>query len=136
MGDPDLQYKASGVEWLGDIPAHWQVKRIKTVLVRNDGGVWGEDAYDDGYIVLRSTEQTIDGMWNIENPARRKLSALEHAAASLKEGDLVITKSSGSALHIGKTSIVTAEIERLDCCFSNFMQRIRVHANSSPKFLW
>jgi hypothetical protein len=25
-------YKDSGVEWLGEIPAHWEVKRLKFVL--------------------------------------------------------------------------------------------------------
>jgi type I restriction enzyme S subunit len=27
-----LEYKDSGVDWLGDLPAHWEVKRIKTVV--------------------------------------------------------------------------------------------------------
>ena len=24
------KYKSSGVEWLGDVPEHWEVKRLKT----------------------------------------------------------------------------------------------------------
>ena len=27
-------YKDSGVEWLGEIPAHWEVKRLKTVAAQ------------------------------------------------------------------------------------------------------
>ena len=27
--DPDVRLKPSGVEWLGDIPAHWEVRRIR-----------------------------------------------------------------------------------------------------------
>ena len=27
--DPDTPLKPSGVEWLGDVPAHWEVRRIK-----------------------------------------------------------------------------------------------------------
>ena len=27
--DPDVPLKPSGVEWLGDIPAHWEVRRLK-----------------------------------------------------------------------------------------------------------
>ena len=55
---PYPKYKLSGVEWLGDVPDHWEVKPMKFFLVRNDGGVWGEDEVDDdGTIVLRSTEQ-------------------------------------------------------------------------------
>ena len=28
---PYPAYKDSGVEWLGEIPAHWEVKRLKTL---------------------------------------------------------------------------------------------------------
>ena len=27
---PYSKYKRSGVEWLGDLPAHWEAKRLKT----------------------------------------------------------------------------------------------------------
>ena len=29
--DPDAPMKDSGVEWLGEIPAHWEVRRLKTI---------------------------------------------------------------------------------------------------------
>ena len=29
---PYPAYKPSGVDWLGDVPAHWKVRRTKTVL--------------------------------------------------------------------------------------------------------
>ena len=131
------EYRDSGVEWLGEIPAHWEVVRVKHVLARNDGGVWGSDGDVDGTIVLRSTEQTVDGAWNISDPAVRDLTRREYAAARLAKGDLVVTKSSGSARHIGKTSLVTKGIEALDCCHSNFMQRLRVRRNRmTPRYLW
>src|SRR5690606_23061878 len=95
--------RESGVPWLGRVPTHWTMRRLKTNLSRNDGGVWGEDFDPDGTIVLRSTEQTVGGDWKIDDPARRALSASERAGALLAEGDLVITKSSGSEFHIGKT---------------------------------
>ena len=27
---PYPEYKASGIEWLGEIPAHWEVRRLKS----------------------------------------------------------------------------------------------------------
>ena len=27
--DPDAPMRDSGVEWIGEIPAHWEVKRVK-----------------------------------------------------------------------------------------------------------
>ena len=29
--DPDVRLKASGVEWLGDVPAHWEQRQLRTV---------------------------------------------------------------------------------------------------------
>jgi len=130
-------YKASGVEWLGEIPAHWIVKKIGYVAVQNSGGAWGsEDDESDGTIILRSTEQTIDGKWQIENPARRLLTPTEKRQTLLVAGDLLITKSSGSKLHIGKTTIVDHEVESLQCGFSNFMQRLRLKQEQCPKFYY
>ena len=134
--DPDAPMKDSGIEWLGMVPSHWEVKRAKGLLARNDGGVWGEDFDDDGVIVLRSTEQTVNGDWRIVDPAKRRLTATEYTSCRLRKGDLVVTKSSGSSLHIGKTSIVTAEVEDLNCCYSNFMQRLRANRYAQPRFIW
>lgn len=129
-------YKDSGVAWLGEVPAHWEVKPLKALLHRNDAGVWGEDFDDEGVIVLRSTEQTVDGSWKIDDPAKRKLSIREASAARLALDDLVVTKSSGSDLHIGKTSIVDERVAGLGCCFSNFMQRLRMAPPNTPRLYW
>ncbi len=132
---PYPEMKDSGVALFGEVPKHWEVRRTKTLLSRNDSGVWGSDFDNEGVIVLRSTEQKIDGGWKISAPARRKLTEDEYRSSRLEEGDLVVTKSSGSSLHIGKTSLVSREIAKLDCCFSNFMQRLRTRKNTVPGFL-
>ena len=131
------KYKPSGVECLGDVPEGWGVEPFKRQIARNDGGVWGDDP--DGIsdtIVLRSTEQTVDGRWQLDDPASRKLASSEIEGALLVEGDLLLTKSSGSSLHIGKTTLVTAEIAEMRCCYSNFMQRIRMKATFLPRLAW
>lgn len=130
-------YKDSGVAWLGEVPAHWNVKPMKWVIERNDGGVWGSDPTgEDDTVVLRSTEQTVDGRWQLDEPARRSLSEAEKAGSLLVAGDLLVTKSSGSALHIGKTTLVTPEIAGQGCCYSNFMQRLRLKSELNSRLAW
>lgn len=133
---PYPKYKPSGLEWVDQIPEHWDPRPLKFDMLRNDGGVWGEDFDEDGTIVLRSTEIGIDGSWNITEPARRKLSNQERQATLLKEGDLVVTKSSGSELHLGKTALVTQDVANLSCTFSNFMQRLRFNKKTYPKYMF
>lgn len=49
---PYPAYKDSGVEWLGEIPAHWEVKRLKRIfhVVNGATPASGELAYWDGDI--------------------------------------------------------------------------------------
>ena len=129
------EFKNSGIEWIGEIPKEWKTCIGKLLYLSNDGGVWGEDPTgSDDTIVLRSTEQNIDGQLVIIDPAKRHLSKTEIENATLKEGDLIITKSSGSPSHIGKTSIIDREVALMNCCFSNFIQRIRV--DGIAKYYW
>lgn len=131
------EYKDSGVAWLGALPAHWRVQRFKWLIERNDGGVWGNDPDgEDDTVVLRSTEQTVDGHWKLDEPARRKLTEAEKQSSTLEPGDLLITKSSGSSLHIGKTTLVDKQVAELSCCYSNFMQRLRLNDHMLPKLAW
>jgi len=134
--DPDVPLRDSGVPWLGDIPAHWVVKRLKFALSRNDGGVWGEEGAGDDDVVLRSTDMGVGGEWQIDSPARRRLSPSERREGRLAEGDLLVTKSSGSALHLGKTALVTKDVAALGCCFSNFMQRLRLAQGNAAKYFY
>ena len=131
------EMKDSGIEWIGDIPKHWNIIKYKYIISSNDGGVWGNDPLNDGNdkIVIRSTEQTIDGKWCITSPATRDLSEINLDNSRIELGDLLITKSSGSDLHIGKTTLADEYFESNECYFSNFIQRIRCN-NYFPKLLW
>ena len=126
-------------DWYPHLPDGWKMVRIKTAIESFDSGVWGEDSYDDDLStpVIRSNELDEGGNWRVTTPALRLLSSSEKKQARLHEGDLVIVKSSGSHAHIGKTAVVTKEIEDTESCFSNFTGRIRVlpHRTSS-RFLW
>ena len=53
--DPNAPMKPSGIDWLGDIPAHWGTKRVKDVSRFVTSGSRGWAAYysDEGAIFLR-----------------------------------------------------------------------------------
>ena len=131
--------KDSGIEWIGEIPESWGVTKLKNLLLLNDGGVWGDEPQDNAAdkVVLRSTEQTIDGEWSIINPAKRDLSGINYSKCRILPNDLLMTKSSGSSLHIGKTTLAGDYFNNNECYYSNFMQRLRVRGERcAPKYLW
>jgi type I restriction enzyme S subunit len=53
--DTTVPMKDSGVEWLGEIPAHWEVKRLKfvTSFVTSGSRGWAQYYSDEGAIFLR-----------------------------------------------------------------------------------
>ena len=42
---PYPAYKDSGVEWLGEIPAHWEVKRLKFAARLSYGDLWSSELH-------------------------------------------------------------------------------------------
>ena len=55
QAEPNIPMKDSGVEWLGEIPAHWEVKRIKnlSMFVTSGSRGWAEHYTDEGALFLR-----------------------------------------------------------------------------------
>ena len=137
--DASVPMKNSGIEWIGEIPQAWGTLRLKYCLISNDGGVWGIDPIDESEakIVLRSTEQTIDGQWCINDPTTRNLTGINLLRYRIKPHDLLITKSSGSSLHIGKTTIADSNFKENEFYYSNFLQRLRVDDTKIvPRMAW
>lgn len=70
MGAENLKryerYKDSGITWLGEVPAHWEIRRIKDVISNIASGVTpkgGSAAYvDEGVPFLRSQNVYDDGL--------------------------------------------------------------------------
>ena len=46
--DPSVRLQASGVEWLGDVPEHWEVRRIRESITDCVNGVPGRIWDPDG----------------------------------------------------------------------------------------
>ena len=101
-------YKNSGVEWLGDVPEHWGLSRIKqkgTVRGRVGWKALKADEYvDEGYIFLSTPnikEKDID-FANVNYITYERY--IESPEIMIQEGDILLTKD-GSTL--GTTNIVS-----------------------------
>jgi len=101
------EYKDSGVEWIGEIPKEWEVKKIKhTTYVKGRIGWQGlksDEFIDEGPFLVTGTD-FINGSVNWEscyhvNEERYN----EDPYIQLKENDLLITKDGT----IGKVALVT-----------------------------
>lgn len=67
--NPDAPMKDSGVEWLGEVPEHWEIGRLKNVLRIRNGRDYkevevesgGYPVYGSGGIFKRSSDYLFDG---------------------------------------------------------------------------
>ena len=88
-------YKKSGVEWLGDVPEHWQIVRTKDIFNHRKEEALEDDeivtAFRDGQVTLRKNRRT-DGFTN---------SIKEHGYQHINSGDLVIHEMDAFAGAIG-----------------------------------
>jgi len=53
--DPQPPMKASGVEWLGEVPEHWKIKQLKWAVMFQRGHDLPTDAREEGTIPLVSS---------------------------------------------------------------------------------
>ena len=53
----NVKLKDSGVEWIGEIPEHWEVKKLKYCLNINNGSDYKHIQTDEGYPVIGSGGQ-------------------------------------------------------------------------------
>lgn len=108
--NPDAPMKESGVEWLGGIPNHWQMKKLKYVGEAKNGLTYSPDDVTEaglGTLVLRSS--------NIQNT---RLAFEDNVYVDMKvperslvrKDDILICSRNGSRRLIGKNALITEDI--------------------------
>jgi type I restriction enzyme, S subunit len=132
---PYPEYKASGVEWLGEIPAHWEVKRLRSTVTSCQNGVWGEepDGVHDVICVRVADFDRVRFRVDIADPTLRSIEPGVAAARGLHRGDLLLEKSGG-----GENQPVGALVlydHNAPAVCSNFVARVSVSEGHDPRFL-
>ena len=94
-------YKPSGVEWLGEVPEHWNVDRMKWAIEQPKNGIWGnEESGDENDIpCVRVADFDRQGLRVVlDNPTIRNVTRKEREGRVLAKNDLLIEKSGGGEL--------------------------------------
>ncbi len=103
---PYPAYKPSGVEWLGDVPAHWEVRRLGQIgsFSRGRGGS-KDDERSVGVSCVRYGDLYTTHQYAIEES--RSFVSPDRAAeyTQIKFGDLLFAASGESIDEIGKSAV-------------------------------
>lgn len=127
--DSNVPMKDSGIEWLGKIPEHWEVKRLKylsdvvlgKMLTPNDKGGYHLKPYlrAKNLTWLKVDAKDIKEMW---------FSETELKQYRLFKDDLLVSEGG----EVGRTCIWNGEI--LECYIQNSVNRVRFYENMVPRY--
>ncbi|PTQ55811.1 MAG: Type I restriction-modification system, specificity subunit S [Candidatus Carbobacillus altaicus] len=91
-GRPYPAYKPSGVEWLGDVPAHWEVRRLKHVAHIHTGGTPAgllDEAFDENGIPWVKPDHLLADK-GLLDPDRRLSIKAAQSIGIIKRGSLLV----------------------------------------------
>lgn len=122
--DPNVPMRDSGVEWLGLVPAHWVVKRLKFVAFVQGGVAKGRDLGDADTIEVPylRVANVQDGYLDFGEIATIKIGSHELPRYALHPGDVLMNEG-GDFDKLGRGHIWRGEIET--CIHQNHVFAVR-----------
>jgi type I restriction enzyme, S subunit len=107
--DPNVPLKPSGVEWLGAVPQHWEVHRLKSLVYRIDQGIspQAENYLAEGasWGVLKSGCVN-HGVFRQTEHKRLSHGFVFKEALAIQDGDVLVSRASGSPHLVGSVGRV------------------------------
>lgn len=129
------EYKNSGVPWLGEIPSHWQVSRLKNSILSAQNGVWGSEIEGDENDIycLRVADFDRHNFTIKENNLTfRNIASKDYESRGLKKGDLLLEKSGGGEKQPVGFVVLNTFAKKSVC--SNFVARLQLSKNMDSRY--
>jgi type I restriction enzyme S subunit len=130
--DPNVRLKPSGVDWLGEVPEHWEVQRLKNVANVVLGKMLTTEAKaGDGDFkpYLRSTNV----QWikpDVRDVKEMWVAKAEMAQLRVRKGDLLVSEGG----EVGRVCMWNDELP--ECYIQNSVHRVAAKPMMLPEFLF
>lgn len=113
----NAKMKPSGIEWLGDIPKHWEVRKLKYVADCLPSNIDKHTREGEKQVRLCNYTDVYknDFITNDMNLMLASATKDQIEKFSLKIGDVIITKDSETANDIAVPAVVKEELENVVC---------------------
>lgn len=124
----------SGVEWLGEVPAHWEVKRLKWIAAIQGGialsaGKKLENPVTLPYLRVANVQ---DGYLDLSEVKTVEVEADQVARYTLHKGDLLMNEG-GDNDKLGRGCVWQGEVE--PCLHQNHVFAVRLFNSYNPEWL-
>ena len=130
--NPDVPMKDSGIEWVGEIPEHWEIKRLKQTLSKplqygaNESGI----AYNPNLPRYVRITDILDNSLK-EDIDKQSLTEEQAAGYILQHNDILFARSGGT---VGKSFIYNECYGR--CAFAGYLIKASVNSSMQAKFVY
>ena len=129
-GQPYPAYKPSGVEWLGDVPAHWERARLKAFLLRpmRNGLFKKKDAFGSG-VPLVNVADIYHNSFQIDPASLDRVQTTpdEMSTYQVRTGDLLFVRSSLKLEGTGRSAVA------IDCAADSVFECHLVQGRPDPR---
>lgn len=125
------KYKPSGVEWLGELPEHWDSKRLKYAASVQPSNVDKKTVEGELPVLLCNymdvyKNEFIDSTINFMEATATEA---EIAKFKIKKGDVLVTKDSETPDDIAKPAFVKDDFENINVICAYHLTQIRPNRN-------
>lgn len=127
--NPDAPLKPSGQEWLGEIPAHWDICQLKHTWASSDYGL-SESIRDEGNIVVLRMSCIVDGRIDVSKSGM--ITEVDDHLL-LRRDDLLFNRTN-SLDQIAKAGLVDFDPKK-PLTFASYLVRIRANHRAMPQYL-
>ncbi|PJG60238.1 restriction endonuclease subunit S [Aeromonas cavernicola] len=133
--NPNTPMKDSGIEWLGQVPEHWIVRRLKHTASIQSGIPKGKDLAGKETITvpMLRVANVQDGYLNLNNVHEIEIETHELFRYSLKVGDVLMNEG-GDNDKLGRGAVWAGQIN--PCIHQNHVFAIRVNKIESEWLSW
>jgi type I restriction enzyme S subunit len=133
----NIKYKKTGLDWMPEIPEHWEVRRLKSIIPSVINGVWGDEPQNNGDDIYCIRVADFDN-WNYgidsKNLTIRNIQKNEQEGRLLKKGDLIIEKSGGGEISpVGRVVIYNLDFKAVT---SNFIAKLNIGYKINKEYLY
>ncbi|UIJ38948.1 restriction endonuclease subunit S [Desulfobaculum bizertense] len=111
--NPNAPMKDSGVEWIGEIPAHWAIKKMKWICSSIRDGTHNPPPAVEGEHRLLSVRNIVDGQFVTRDDDRTmtpQAFKLLQRSYTVQAGDVVIALVGGTT---GKSAVVSINCDKI-----------------------
>lgn len=126
---PDISLKVSGLHWLIEIPAHWQVMQLKRTWLSAEYGI-SENIRDEGVVKVLRMSCIVDGRIDLTNAGQVE-EVPKHLL--LHEGDILFNRTN-SLDQVAKVGLLDVEPE-MPTSFASYLVRIQARHDVSNEYL-